>query len=414
MSGVGGGRRVLGDWPLVALLGAALLVGGAPLYDALPHWWGALEREFGWPRRQLALPWSITGYIAPGLAVSLAAGWLSDRVGARPVVVAGLIILAGAWAFFGLAQNLAMYYGAFAFLMVGAAFGGWVPVTAILGRRFARRRATAIAAASMVAPGGAVGVAPLIAWGVNLDDGGMGWRLTAFAVGGCALIVGAAVFARRRGRPGDAELPADGDPPAGQGGRSTAQALRTRAFWFIVAGSALAAYSAIGFSTIIRWLGPENNFTPSELATILSIESPVSIAFYLVGGLAGDRIAKHKAMAVFALLPAAGLAAAVFIDGLPGLYLCSILLGMGAGGLYPLYPAILADYFGMDSFGKILGLSILLSELPVSFAGAWVIAIYHTLGSYSATFLLLSASALLGAFLFLKAHPLRPASNLLL
>ena len=403
---------MLGGWPLVALLGAALLVGGAPLYDALPYWWAALEREFGWPRRQLALPWSITGYIAPGLAVYLAAGWLSDRVGARPVVVAGLIILAGAWAFFGLAQNLAMYYEAFAFLMVGAAFGGWIPVTAILGRRFARRRATAIAAASMVAPVGAVGVAPVIAWGVNLDDGGMGWRLTAFAVGGCALIVGAAVFARRRGRPGDTYPSADGDAPAGQGGRSTVQALRTRAFWFIVLGSALAAYSAIGFSTIIRWLGPENNFTPSELGNILSIDSPVSIAFYLVGGLAGDRVAKHKAMAVFALLPAAGLAATVFIGGLPGLYLCSILMGMGTGGLYPLYAAILADYFGMDSFGKILGLFILLSGLPVSFAGAWVIAIYHTLGSYSITFLLLSALALLGAFLFLKAHPPRSADTI--
>ena len=209
MSGIAGGRRVLGDWPLVALLGAALLVSSAPLYDALPHWWAALEREFGWPRRQLALPWSISGYIAPGLAVALAAGWLSDRVGPRPVVVAGLIILAGAWAFFGLAQNLGMYYGAFAFLMVGAAFGGWIPVTAILCRRFARWRATAIAAASMVAPVGAVGVAPLIAWGV-LDDGGMGWRLTAFAVGGCALMVGAAVS------PGGAVGPGmrDGRPTA--------------------------------------------------------------------------------------------------------------------------------------------------------------------------------------------------------
>ena len=399
---------MLGGWPLVALLGAALLVGGAPLYDALPHWWAALEREFGWPRRQLALPWSITGYVAPGLAVGLAAGWLSDRVGPRPVVVAGLIILAGAWAFFGLAQNLGMYYGAFAFLMVGAAFGGWIPVTAILGRRFARRRTTAIAAASMVAPVGAMAVAPIIAWGVNLDDGGMGWRLTAFAVGGCALMMRAAVFARLRGRPWDAGLPPDGDPRAEQGGRSTAQALRTRAFWFIVLGSALAAYSALGFSTVILWLGPENDFTPSELGTILSIESPVSIAFYLVGGLMGDRFAKHKAMAVFALLPAAGLAAAVFIGGLPGLYLCSFLLGMGTGGLYPLNAAILADYFGMDSFGKILGLFILLSGLPVSIAGAWVIAIYHTLGSYSLTFLLLSAPALLSAFLFLKAHPPRP------
>ena len=122
----------------------------------------------------------------------------------------------------------------------------------------------------------------------------------------------------------------------------------------------------------------------------------------------GDRFAKRKAMAVFALLPAAGLAAAVFIGGLPGLYLCSILLGMGTGGLYPLYAAILADYFGMDSFGKILGLFILLSGLPLSFAGAWATAIYHTLGSYSATFLLLSASALLGAFLFLKARLPRP------
>ena len=345
--------------------------------------------------------YGIVTFLLPGLAV----GYLSDRFGPRRVVVSGLFIMAGAWLLFVLAQNVWMYYGAFVIITAGGSLSGWIPLMIIIGRWFVRRRTVAIVAAHLVATIGTVVFVPLVIYGTIPDrDGGI-WGFASVLLCACVLIVAVIAFVRLRGRPADAGMLADDATPGQQGGYRTAQALRSRPFWFIVLGDGLASASVLTLLTHLYFISTDMGFTASDLGPFISIQSTVAIIFYLVGGLAGDRIAKRKAMALFAILQGAGFVMMSFAGGLPVLYLAAVLVGMGNGGRLPLSVAMLADYFGLDSFGKILAFFGLITGLMGLFAVPIAAYIYDFTSSAALFPMLLAAQTLLGAFLFLKAQP---------
>ena len=397
---------------MVALAGLVLLAVSTPLYGALTVWFVTLEREFNWTRTELSRSFFIARLFLPTLVV----GYLSDRFGPRRVIVPGLFVLASSWVLFGLVQNLWMFYAVVAIMGAGASLCGWVPLVTMINRWFVRRRATAIAIASMLSPIGAFGLVPLIAWSVEPDSGWPGWRLIAIVVSGCVLVVAALAFARLRNRPEDMGLLADGGPPAmEQRSLSTIQALRTRAFWFLVVGDGFASMTILDISTtFLHPLALYRNLPPGEAIFAVYIHSYVSIGFYLVGGLVGDRIHKSIALALFTVLQAAGLTVLAFAGSMPVLYLASVLLGIGAGGRAPLNVAILADYFGLDSFGKTLALFFIFSWLPVAVGSpllGWLYDsrwLYDDGGLYVIVFLLLAGLTLVGVFFYLKARPPQP------
>lgn len=302
-------------------------------------------------------------------------------------------------------QNIWMYYGAFLIITAGGSLSGWIPLMLIIGRWFVRRRTLAMAAASLIATIGTTVFVPVIIWSANPDSGGPGWRIAAVMVCACVLIVAVIAFSRLRGRPADAGMLADDATPGQPGGYRTAQALRSRPFWFIVLGDALASASVLALLTRLYFISTDMGFTTSDLGPFISIQSNVAIVFYLVGGLAGDRIAKRKAMAFFAMLQGAGFLMMSFAGGLPMLYLAAILVGMGNGARAPISVAMLADYFGLDSFGKILALFGLITGLLGLFALPATIYIYDAVQSATLLIMLFAAQTLLGAFLFLKAQP---------
>lgn len=397
-SGTSGNPRFFYGWLIVGIAGLALVMGAAPL--AYP-WAEVLGRQFGWTRNQLSAPYIMVRILLPGLA----AGYLTDRFGPRRVVVSGLFIMAGAWLVFVLAQNVWMYYGAFVFILAGGALSGWIPLMTIICRWFVRRRTVAIAITFLVSTIGAVVFLPVIIYGtIPEGDGGI-WRIAAAMVVGRVLMVAVLALVRLRGRPADAGMMADDNTPGQTGGYSTVQTLRSRPFWFIVFGEALTSAGLLALSTHLYLIMHDKGFATSDLGAFGSIQSTAAIVFYLAGGLAGDRIAKRRAMAFFATLQGAGFLMLAFAGGWPTLYLAGALLGMGSGGRFPLDVAMLADYFGLDSIGKILAFFGLITGLFGLFAAPIAGYIYDAIGNAAFLPLLFAAQSLLGAFLFLNAPP---------
>ena len=170
-----GRRRVFYGWWLVGLIGLVMLASTVPVFPSMTVWFLALERHFGWTRAQLS--WALTLIRGVGLLLGPVVGYLGDRVvSIRRMVVAGLVILAGAFFFFSQTQNLWMFYAAFALMAAGATISGWILLMTTLSRWFVRRRATAIGLAQMVGALGALFLVPLIAFSV-----GSGQRLGGLA-----------------------------------------------------------------------------------------------------------------------------------------------------------------------------------------------------------------------------------------
>ena len=405
------GRGVFYGWWLVGLVGVVIAATTNPLGYAPVIWDVALGRDFDWWNDQTTFVWPIIlAVIGLGAPVQ---GYLADRMGARRMVVTGFCVLGGAFVFFSLIQHPSMLYAGFVLLATGGLLTGWIPLMTTLSRWFVRRRATAIAVAYVVS--GVLGIVPgpFLGWFVNIDGGPLGWRLSAIVLGGFTLIAAVPVFFLLRNRPEDMGLLPDGGPSsveAQQCSLSIGQSFRTRAFWLITFGHSVASMSGLVIVGFLNFLIEDKGFTRQDTSFFLSLYIFVSLWSQLVGGFVGDRVPKSYALAFFTVLQTVGLLLAVIADSRAGMYLFAALMGLGVGGRSPVTVAILADYFGTGSLGKILGFSAfpiaLLLLLAVPFAG-WI---GDVRGEYTIAFVVLAALNLAGAVCFLLARRPGPRS----
>ncbi len=265
-----------------------------------------------------------------GALIGPLAGYLVDRFGPRRVILPGLGILAAGFVFFALIQNYWGIFAAYFIMAAGQSLSGSIPMTVMLNHWFVRRRTTAIAISLLAAPITALALVPLIDWSVT---GGVGWRPTAFVVAGFILVAAALVFSRVRNRPQDMGMLPDGGPSPEESlevGFSVGQALRSRAFWFILIGDVLASAAMHSIAPHLGLMMQDEGIDIAHIFTTSLITGGVGLCFTLVGGLVGGRNSKPFALALFASLPAAGLVVLALAGSmLPAYFLAAALLGMG-------------------------------------------------------------------------------------
>ena len=207
-------RGVFYGWWLVALAGVVMVAATVPWsLRTMPIWALAMAYESYRAVVGRELTWALYILIIGGLLLGPVVGYLADRViGIRKIVVAGLIILSGAFLFFSQTQNLWMYYAASGLMAVGVTMCGWIPLMTALSRWFVRRRATALGVGHMFGPLGTISLAPLIALSADpsLYQVVLGWRLTAVVLGGSIMVVAVLAFTLLRNRPEDMGLLPDG------------------------------------------------------------------------------------------------------------------------------------------------------------------------------------------------------------
>lgn len=411
-----GGRTIFYGWWLVGLSGLTMVIATVPLFHAMAVWAVALEREFGWSRTQLGFALTFTR-IEGGLLGPLE-GYLTDRAGTRRMVFFGLCILGGAFIFFGLIDNLWMFYVAYILMALGQGLGSWIPLMTMLNRWFSRRRATAIGWSNVASRFGALLLVPAIAWAIDPDYDRLGWRLTAVVLGVTMLALAAPIAALLRNRPEDLGLQPDGGAPSAAAARAAAarppdmtagQALRTPAFWLIAFGHGFTSMVILAIMSHLGLLMADKGFQVQDTAFVVAVYTGVAMVFQLVGGFAGDRISKRVALAGFTTAQAAGVLALVAADSLAMFYVFAIVFGAGFGGRNPLTVAIRADYFGTASFGKILGLSTVPMNLLLLIAAPLAGWLRDVQGDYTDAFLLLAGLNLAGAACFLAAARPRTA-----
>jgi MFS family permease len=351
----------------------------------------------GWSRAGISGAMTLV-FLAMG-AGGFAWGTLSDRIGARPVVLAGSVLLSLGLALASRAGGLLEFQLAYGLLVGFAAGSFFPPLIAVVSNWFDRRRALAV---SLTTAG--VGVAPLTlspfaSWLLTTTD----WRgaqLTIAAL--CALVmVPASLLVRRP------PAPLAGAPAPGAGGgleMSLGGALRSLPF--IVLGATYFACCAMHSGPIFHTISYAVFCGVPAMAavSIYSLEGLAGLGGRVLFGVLGDRYGAKRVLIAGLFVQALAAGAFVFASRLADFYATSFVFGMAYGGVMPLYAVLARGYFGPHIMGGVIGAASLVSSLGMALgplAGGWI---FDAFGTY--TWLYVGSFAVgLGAVAIALAFP---------
>ena len=421
----------------MVISGFTMTIATVPLYHAMAVWSVALESHFGWSRGQLGLALTFTR-IEGGLMGPIE-GYMTDRLGARRMVLMGLLILGVGFLIFAGVRNLWMFYVAFIVMALGQGLGSWLPLMTTINNWFSRRRATAMGWANVGSRIGALLLVPAIAWAIDPEQTRLGWQLTALILGVFTLVIAFPLTRLIRNRPQDyGQLP-DGDTPApaaasasaesanegrqapaarsapataaarraaaqDDGDMTAGQALRTPAFWLISFGHGFTSMVILAIMTHLGLLLKDKGFDVQTTGWIVVVYTATAMVFQLVGGYVGDRWPKNIALFIFTTIQAAAVVVLTLASSLLMFYLYAVLFGIGFGGRNPLTTAIRGEYFGRTSFGRILGLSTVPMNVLLLIGSPMAGYMRDIQDSYDMAFLILAGFNFLGGVLFLFAR----------
>ena len=361
-------------WVMVAA-GALMTCIAAGAMFSLAVFLGAIAAETGWSRATISSAMTLN-FLAMGVA-GFAWGAASDRFGAKPVVLAGAVLLGAGLLLSSRATTPWQFQAAYG-VLVGIATGSFfAPMIAVVSSWFETRRSLAV---SLVSVG--VGVAPMTmspfaAWLL----GRMDWRSAEAVIGLLVWLTLIPVALLVRNAP--VEAPASSSAPAASRRGELAQALRSRAFIVLAATffACCAAHSGPIFHTVSYAIGC--GLPTLAAVTIYSMEGVGGLAGRLVFGLLGDRLGAKRALVIGLAIQAIGAGAYMFASRLPEFYTVATIFGFAYGGTMPLYAVIARDYFGQRILGAVFGAAAMISSLGMAL-GPWIGgAIFDSLHSYA-------------------------------
>ena len=409
-------------FPRYQLMGAAFLAQfvAIGIYSyVLGSFLAPMSAELNWSRGDFTLSRSI-GQIVMAMA-GIFIGSLIDRIGPRPIMATGTVILSFSLVLHSQIESLwAWWLLNGLVLTVGCAMIGNLVVNVTLSKWFVLNRGKAIAIAAMGVSLGGIIITPLATYLV--DE--LGWRAAWVWLGVLSFLLMVPVTWAMRSRPEDYGLYPDGlsanayQSDQGERARTEAetaytrsQALRTFSFYAMVV--------AFGFFTInivvlllhtIPYL-TDNGIGRQEAAfamVIASIPAMLSKPFW---GALIDRVPVKPLAAISASVTGLALLLIVFAvqkDDLLLIYASFVVLGLGWGGMIPMQEVIWASFFGRTHIGAIRG-----AGLPFSFAlGAlapWLVGVHvDVFGEYHRALQIVGVlNVLSGVLIYLVRPPTR-------
>jgi len=366
-----------------------------------------IREDFGASLEQVM--YSLTLGTLGGLVVGPVVGSLIDRYSVRLLMTTGcLITVVGLYAL-AQTQSILMFSILFGVTMtLSMNTMSSLPGSAVVSRWFTRNRGKALGIAAMGTSLGGVIIPALLAWWV--DTGG--WRAAMENLALLTLLVITPfVWFTVRNRPQDMGLLPDGDSEpvdvseaASVPSMGMKDIVRTPAFWLV--GLSMGCVFA-AFSSMLANLGPyaaRLGNSEAAVSTIIAVLSVGGLVGKLVFGTAADRInLKFGLWGSHALLL---LAFGLLLLEPPFwvLLIAATSFGLSTGGMLPVWNAMMARVFGVDSFGRAVGAMGPLITLCILPAFGIVGRLFDATGSYSSSLQLFGGVIVFGALLLV---PLR-------
>lgn len=317
-----------------------------------------LEVAFGASRTSVSLIYGLCGFTT--FVVSAVSGPLADRIGPRPLAVAGMALVAFGLLAAATARTLAEIYLCYG-LLIGLGVGfAYVPAIAAVQRWFDAWRGLASGLAATGIGVGTALVPPAADALTALGD----WR-TAFAIAGGLVaatgIGGAMLLASSPERYGlrcDGAVDEPLQPPApaaGPEGPGMAEIMRSRSFWLYYLGTLLLSVPvSLPFAHLAQ-SAEDVGLARADALALLSLIGIGSIAGRFALGALADEIGRGvtflaccAAVVASTVLWAVASSHAMFM-------LFAIAFGAANGGFVALLPAVTTDRFGRRRAGGVIG-----------------------------------------------------------
>ena len=363
-----------------------------------------MSSTMGWSRAGISVA-ALLSFLFMG-AGSLLWGALSDRFGARAVVLCGGLLLGAGLVSASQAATLLQFQLLFG-IVVGLAAGSFfAPLTATTTHWFTEHRSLAVALVSAGTGIGSLTIAPLAQWLIDLH----GWRPAMAVLGGIAWlgVISTALLLRR---PPVTKEAAAATPEGGAW--TVARALRTPQFAAIALTffACCAAHSGPIFH-MVSYVA-DCGIPAMAAATVFSAAGAGALAGRIICGLIADRTGAKETLVAGLLLQGISISLYLVIRDLAGFYGVALLFGFAYGGVMPLYAILVRSYFGAEIMGTIFGAVAMVSTLGMAlgpWAGGWF---YDSFGSYFWLYVSSAGIGLGAAAIALTFPPPQPADEVM-
>jgi MFS family permease len=351
------------------------------------------------------------GFLALALA-SMGWGALSDRFGARPVVLFGSVVLAASLALASRATALIQFQLVFGLMVGGAVAAILPPLMACVTGWFDTHRSLAVSLVSAGMGMAPMTVSPLAARLVSVYD----WRtsLQIIAALVAAVMIPAALLVRRSPalrREGPAVVSAE-EPPADM---SVGQALRSPQFitllltnFFCCATHSGPIFHTIGYAVSC-------GIPLVAAVSIYSVEGLAGLGGRVAFGILGDRFGAKRILVLGLLAQAFGALGYYFARELVAFYAAAALFGFIYAGVMPLYAVLARENFPLRMMGTIIGGTSMAGSLGMAtgpLAGGLIYDAFASYGSLYVGACGMGIGAFLIALTFRPFPEARPAPSL--
>jgi MFS family permease len=399
--------KIFRGWKMAFAASALQGLQALLLYQAFGAYVAVLAIEMGWSKTSLSVGSAMLAMEAALLGPVL--GWFLDRFGAQGIIKTGIILFGLGFISLSQIDTLTGFYVSIVIIAVGMSMFGYFPLNVAVIQWFEKKRARAL---SVVGLGFAIGglFVPIIAGSIEL----FGWRMTAMGSGIASIVIGYPLATLFRRRPEDfgevvdgvnsrsqAELANSDKQSVPEAAFTAGQALRTRAFWLLAAGHAIALVVVMTVNThAINHMRISMGYSISQASLFIMVMTGFQVLGVLLGGYLGDKLEKRLVASACMLLHASGLFLLTYATSVIELVFFAVAHGLAWGVRGPFMQAIRADYFGRRSIGMILGVSATIGAIGQTVGPVIAGVLGDVTGDYELGFTVICAMSVIGAIVF--------------
>lgn len=354
-----------------------------------------MAAEFGADRSATSAVFSITvlvwGLLGP------VTGHLSDRLGPRIVVATGALVMGAGLALTSTIDRLWLGYLSYG---IGVGVGvacAYVPMVAVVGGWFLRRRNTALGFAVAGIGFGTILGAPIAAESISR----LGWRATyvVFGIAVAAILLGCAWIVERP--------PVHVTPSRVR----LRDALASPAFGFLYASSVTVSIVLFVPFVYLPSFAHDRGATEFAGAALVGIVGGASVVGRMGLGSLADRAGAVRLYQASFLVLALSYGIWLGAGSYPTMVVFAVVMGAGYGGYVALSPAVIAHLFGTQRMGTVLGALYTSGGIGAMVGPPMFGAIIDRTGSYRIAIAAAFAIAVASFALLIPLRRYEPASE---